>query len=217
MGMYATIILRQTGLSVTSASYANVIIACVPFPATFLGAIAVDKFGRRPLLFGGTVILMLLNTGMMVFLLIREANPVATWIAYPVVAVASLFMVVFGAGPSIVQWLFTSEIVPHNARSATQAVAMQCSFQGHLFSSLAFFPINQAVGAYCFLIFVIPMGITSVYYYFYLPETKNKTVPEIMKEMGMQTNVHDEKEKKSCDSVSVVDTVGHPRHDSLKT
>ncbi len=146
-----------------------------------------ERFGRRPLLLGGNICLMLLNTGMMVFLLVHQYLPATPWVAYPVVVTGSLFMIIFGAGPSVVQWLFTSEIVPHNARSAVQAAAMQFSFLGALLSVLIFFPFDQVVGAYSFLIFVIPLGITSVYYYLYLPETKNLTVVEIVQQMGLQS------------------------------
>ncbi len=92
-------------------------------------------------------------------------------------------MQVFGLGPATIQWYLTAEMVPQNARSCAQAASLFCNYFGTLVAGFIFLPLEGVIGPYTFIIFAIPLLGSAVYFYYKLPETKAKSVDEILGEI----------------------------------
>ena len=99
------------------------------------------------------------------------------------------FMQVFGLGPAAIQWYLTAEMVPQNARSSAQAATLFCNYFGTLIAGFVFLPLEGVVGSYVFLIFIFPLLASAVFFYYRLPETKGRTVDEILTEVAIRSNM----------------------------
>ncbi|KHJ86082.1 hypothetical protein OESDEN_14179 [Oesophagostomum dentatum] len=47
-------------------------------------------------------------------------------------------------------------------------------------SPIIYYPLNASVGASSFLVFILPLALSSIYFHRYLPETKGRTTEEIV-------------------------------------
>lgn len=90
------------------------------------------------------------------------------------------FMAFFAVGPGVCVWLALSELMPTRIRSNGMAVALVINQTVSTVISATFLPI---VGKYGYTtMFFVFSGCTVVYFivvYFFLPETKGKTLEEI--------------------------------------
>jgi len=180
---YCTNILMDVGLSISIAQYASVGIFAQSVLSAILGSFLVDKVGRRVLLLVTTFSLIVSNLALMVSTIVYGIYQ-AVWIGYLSVAAAVAITFTFGIGPAVLQWIVTSEMVPQNARSKVQLIVMLVQKMTSVVAGLAFFPLQGLVGPYAFLLFIIPLCIVFVIFVIKFPETKRKTVVEVMRELG---------------------------------
>ena len=90
------------------------------------------------------------------------------------------FMASFAVGPGVCVWLALSELMPTRIRSNGMSVAL---FINHAISTTSAATFLPTVGQYGYsTMFFIFAGCTVVYFvtaFFFLPETKGKTLEEI--------------------------------------
>lgn len=164
-----------------AAAGATIGIAGAGVLGTVFGTAVVDRFGRRPLLliaFGFSIVFNI------VFLIIFEVQDVHGGpfpaSKYIYIIAAMLFTVGIAIGLNPIMWFIASEMVPQSARSVSCAFSMFTLYLGYIVSELVFFPLEGAIRAFSFLLFIIPLVILTVFFYFKLPETKNTPIDEVL-------------------------------------
>ncbi|KAJ3128518.1 Plasma membrane low glucose sensor [Nowakowskiella sp. JEL0407] len=147
----------------------------------------VDKFGRRPLLFFGSVIMSVSMLGLgFLFLATTGGDPknVASLSAnksygYLGVALIWLFVVGFNSSWGPITWVVSAEVFPLRVRS--RAIALTAGLQWACNTATAY-AIPLAIAQNTFAIFLVlgSLGVSSIFVvYFFLPETKNVTLEEM--------------------------------------
>ncbi|KAJ8749813.1 hypothetical protein K2173_013216 [Erythroxylum novogranatense] len=146
-----------------------------------ISALFLDHFGRRPLLLLG-------SSGMVISLAalglgskyLEQAYTNPEWaIALCMVAVcADVSFFSIGLGP--ITWVYSSEIFPTKLRAQGSGLAVSVNRLVSGIVSMSFLSISNHVSfGGTFLGFAGIMAVGTVFFYFFLPETKGKTLEEI--------------------------------------
>ncbi|PIS00948.1 MAG: sugar porter family MFS transporter [Chlamydiae bacterium CG10_big_fil_rev_8_21_14_0_10_35_9] len=175
---FITIILKDSGLQTNLLSLLGSIgIGLINFIITIFALVLVDKIGRKPLLLIGTggIVLSLFFAGVTSFAL-DDGTFKGTVILISLVG----FICSFAIGPGVVVWLAVSEILPNALRSKGMAVALFLNSISSTIYASFFLSLAQNIGFGG--IFMLSATFSLIYFlitYFYLPETKHKTLEEI--------------------------------------
>ncbi|XP_057967118.1 probable polyol transporter 6 [Malania oleifera] len=146
-----------------------------------VSALYLDRFGRRPLLLLGSagmaVSLGVLGLGSM-FLGRSEAKP--TWaIVLCVIAVcADVSFFSIGLGP--ITWVYSSEIFPMRLRAQGASLAVSVNRVVSGVVSMTFLSVSKRISfGGMFMVLGGIMVVATLFFYYYLPETKGKSLEEI--------------------------------------
>lgn len=180
---YAFQIFQNVGMSQLSASLANIGISLIGFGANLLGAFIVDRLGRRPIMLISNCMLIVINLA--VFgLMLAYRKTLQPWIGYSLIAVISLFMAVFCAGPSPIVMFVTPELLEQRAKPAGAAWTFIVQTFLRALLSAVFLPLDDLIGPFAYLLlFLVPLIVPTAIIYFYLPETKNRNYGEVLEEI----------------------------------
>ncbi len=146
----------------------------------FITAIALyllDRVGRRPLLLVGTsfMIISLIILGMEKW--IPHGEEWITWIYN-----GSLFLYIagFAIGLGPVAWLFIAEIYPMRIRGVAMSCATFANWAANFIVAITFLSLLNTLGpSLTFWFYAVIAICTFLFIYFYIPETKGKTLEEI--------------------------------------
>mmetsp|Transcript_59398 Transcript_59398/g.112103 ORF Transcript_59398/g.112103 Transcript_59398/m.112103 type:complete len:613 (+) Transcript_59398:128-1966(+) len=134
----------------------------------------VDQSGRRPLLVGSSV-----GVTLAMFALAAAFSSSATSGGL-VIGLLCFYMVTFSMGMGPVTWVLSAEMLPSRARAKGMTM---CSFINRLVSgsvALTVLTTSDALGfGGFFLLYSCIAALATVWYWFYVPETKGKTLEEI--------------------------------------
>ncbi|VDP16299.1 unnamed protein product [Soboliphyme baturini] len=181
---FSTVVLKEAGLSEHNAQYATIAISINSVVASCISSLITDRLGRRPLLVVGYATLTILNTLFMIFSFVSRSYALM-WAGYVCVVIDVSFTFVFGIGPAPLQWYVMAEMVPQNARSLAQSWAVISSAAGLIVVNLMFLSLNGVIYEFAYLVFIIPSFSLAIYFYRKFPETKNKTIIQIMELLSM--------------------------------
>ncbi|WP_312974422.1 sugar porter family MFS transporter [Atlantibacter sp.] len=170
---YAPKIMMAAGFSISSALYFNIFMGVINLIATVIGVVLIDRVGRRPLYFYGSLIM-----GVSLFFLgfsFHHSLPVLVTLLF-----LFSYIACFSACIGPVFWTLVSEMFPNAIRS--KAVAL-VSFTQWIFNFLVvwLFPFTLATfgGNNTFYFFAVMCLIQLAIAKFMLPETKGKSLEEI--------------------------------------
>ncbi|KAF1747608.1 hypothetical protein GCK72_024073 [Caenorhabditis remanei] len=181
--MYSVQLHQSVGFTVQEALNINLILSIVFFPAQFLSTVLLDWIGRRPVFFISAVLMyfaswIVLITQLIVFFV---GPSLLTKIMY--VSMECIGQISSNTGVAILRILFITELFPPSARtSVSQAMlfatlAMNSSLMSSFPVLFSFFPPGF------FMPFVVTQLIFGVYMYKHMPETKGRTVCDIIESM----------------------------------
>jgi len=103
--------------------------------------------------------------------------------SYGAIVFVLLFVISYATGPGSIPWFFINELFDAKARGSAASVGVLSNWACVVAVSLAFLPLNNMLGSYCFLVFAIFTFILIVFLWFVMPETKGKSVEQINAEM----------------------------------
>lgn len=177
---YASEIFQAAGFSSDHA--ASVAVAALQVPMTAIGALLMDKSGRRPLLMisaGGMSIGCFL-VGLSFYIQGCGANAHPT----PILKTLSLggllcYIGTFSLGMGGIPWIIMSEIFPINMKGIAGSLVTLVSWLGSWVITITFNLFLTWSAAGSFFIFSVICASTVFFVAFLLPETKGQTLEEI--------------------------------------
>ncbi|KAJ1934923.1 Bifunctional purine biosynthesis protein PurH, partial [Linderina pennispora] len=157
------------------SSILTMLIGVLNVLATSSGALIVDRFGRRPLLFASMATMTISIT-------LLGLSLAFSW---NVMAVASLYLVVasFAPGYGPVPFLLGTEFFDVKAAAAGGSWALAANWTGTFIVAAAFLPVQNIIGQWVFGVFVAALVICGAVFFVHIPETKGKTIEEIAKKL----------------------------------
>lgn len=154
----------------------------VGFPFCFLGALLMDRVGRRPL--------MILGIGgccaCVIVLAAAQANIESSPFSLGALGVAALyvFIAVYSIGVDVGGNVFYAEVFPNHIRSKGVALAnVSLALSDLVYLQVT--PLAQStIGWKYWLVFIIISGLGAITLYFVLPETKGLSLEELGRLFG---------------------------------
>ncbi|XP_055824978.1 polyol transporter 5-like isoform X2 [Solanum dulcamara] len=147
-----------------------------------VSALFLDNFGRRPMLLLGTIGMAVSLAGLgLGSMYLRNVNHKPPWaIALCVVAVcADVSFFSIGLGP--ITWVYSSEIFPITLRAQGTSLAVSVNRLVSGAVAMTFLTIsNKITFAGTFFLLCGVMVLATIFFYFFLPETKGKSLEEIL-------------------------------------
>lgn len=176
---YAPEIFKRLGSSTDASLLETSMLGVVNLIFTLISIYFVDKMGRKPLLYIGSIgmSISLLAVGTFIY-----CNAVGNW----VLPFLLLFMASFSISWGPIVWVLLSEIFPNKIRSLALAISVFIQWIAN-FVVTQFFPSlvenswlkEHFNGAFPFYLFSLICLLSLVFVWKKVPETKNKTLEEM--------------------------------------
>ncbi|XP_031348943.1 facilitated trehalose transporter Tret1-like [Photinus pyralis] len=188
---YTSDIFTDSGSSLDPKE-ATMIVGAIQIIATFISSLVIDKLGRRILLLTSSLFMAvgLLILGAFFSLKLRglaDAETLETLGLLPIVGLC-VFIIAFSLGFGPIPWMIASELFPSEIKSVASSIAgtlnwlmafLITKFYGDMSASLG--------GDVTFYIFAGICLIGIVFVFFVVPETKDKTLAQIQRELNKET------------------------------
>ncbi|TLD33099.1 hypothetical protein PspLS_00090 [Pyricularia sp. CBS 133598] len=190
---YATNVFMSFGFTEgTIALLATGVTGVVFLVSTIPAMLLIDKLGRKPMLYTGSIIMFLtmVTVGIVVAKFQHDwpNNPAAGWAS---VILIWIYIGAFGYGWGPASWVVISEIFPLSIRARGASIGASSNWLNNF--AIAFFvpPMFQSLawGTYIFFAGFLAAGIAWIY--FYLPETKDVSLEEMDRVFGSHTGAED--------------------------
>ncbi|MGJ8685357.1 MAG: sugar porter family MFS transporter [Nonlabens sp.] len=160
----------------------QILLAFVNLVFTFVAMFTVDKFGRKPLLYIGSV-------GMIVGFLLLGVSLQQESVGMISLIGVLIFIASFALSMGPVVWVLLSEMFPNKIRSVAMSVAVAAQWAANYVVSQSFpvvmgsetnnsQPWNGSLPYFIFILFILIIVYVT---YKFIPETKGKTLEEIEK------------------------------------
>lgn len=158
----------------------QILLAFINLIFTFVAMFTVDKFGRKPLLYIGSI-------GMIVGFLLLGITLQQESVGFLSLLGVLIFIASFALSMGPVVWVLLSEMFPNKIRSVAMSVAVAAQWAANYVVSQSF-PVvmdsevnNSATwnGSLPYFIFIAFIIIIMIVTYKYIPETKGKSLEEI--------------------------------------
>jgi SP family sugar:H+ symporter-like MFS transporter len=178
---YAPTTLTQVGYSSASAIYANIAIGVLNVAMTILAIRLVDRVGRKPMLLGGLVgmVLSLTILGLSSLLLAEPKSP-GDPAAIVTLACLAGFIVSFAATWGPVVWVMLPEILPLNVRGTAMGVAVFLHWGANFLVAQTFPLLLSGFGpGPVFLGYAVIGMLAFAFVSFFVTETKGRSLEEI--------------------------------------
>jgi sugar porter (SP) family MFS transporter len=177
---YAPRIFEMTGLGQGAALLSSAGIGLINFIFTLLGVNVIDRFGRRRLMFIGSVGLIL-TLG-----LVARAFYTQQFGTVLVPGLLFVYIAFFAFSQGAVIWVFISEIFPNAVRAQGQALGSSTHWV--MATVIAFtFPYfaEKLGGGNTFAFFCAMMGLQLLFVWRFMPETKGTSLEGVEKTLVM--------------------------------
>ncbi|KAH7232480.1 general substrate transporter [Fusarium solani] len=191
---YAPTLFESIGQSSEQALILSGVFNVLQLVAVIACFLIIDRVGRRPLaIFGGAG--GALSWGVMAILVGLyssnwPAHPAAGWSA---VAMAFLFVLVYGVSYSPLGWALPSEVFPSAVRSKGVALSTATNWISNFVVGVATPPMLESIGFGTYVFYAFWCLLAVVWAYYLVPETKGKSLEE-MDEVFGDTSGREEKE-----------------------
>ncbi|KAM5271310.1 solute carrier family 2, facilitated glucose transporter member 9 [Ctenodactylus gundi] len=173
---YTNSIFGNAGIPPEKIPYITLSTGGIETLAAIFSGLVIERVGRRPLLIGGFGLMAVFFGILTVTLTLQDRAP---WIPYLSIVSILLIIAAFCSGPGGIPFILTGEFFQQAQRAAAFTVAGSVNWLSNFVVGLLFPFIQQGLDTYCFLVFAAICTTGAVYFYFVLPETKNRTHAEI--------------------------------------
>jgi len=175
---YAVGFFESAGISEDNAKYANLGVGAIMVAMTLVTIPLMDKLGRRVLHLTGLVGMCIMAILIVIAQNIMGEEPSGSEGGF-LIASTLVFVVFFAVGPGSIPWMIAGEMFTQGPRPAASSVVVFVNWASNLTVGLVFpLVLIPQLQAFTFLPFAILLAAFSVFVFFFLPETKGRTVGE---------------------------------------
>ncbi|GMR38477.1 hypothetical protein PMAYCL1PPCAC_08672 [Pristionchus mayeri] len=164
------------------ATWCSTIMAAVYFIGTVIGALLIDRVGRRTLLLPCSLASIVCWTAFAISFYLQKTGD-----GWKYIGVAALmgFAFAYGLGIGAIAWFISSELSPQRYRSLIQSVCYCVNTIMVVVMTFALLPLyTSSVGSATFLILYCALPIVClIYLAWQLPETKGRPIHEILTQL----------------------------------
>jgi len=177
---YAVQFSQKAGITEDEAKYANLGVGAIMVTMTFITIPLMDRLGRRVLHLTGLGGMCLMAILIVVAQNLISSQGAGEGRAGFLIAATLIFVVFFAVGPGSIPWMIAGELFTQGPRSAASSVAVFVNWAANLTVGLLFpLLLLDQMGDFSFLPFAILLALFFLFVFFFLPETKGRTVGEI--------------------------------------
>jgi len=176
---YAPLMFKNMGATTDTALWQTIIVGLANVIFTLVAILTVDRLGRKPLLIGGG---MMMAVAMTTLGFLFQAKAVGTLALIAVVVYIAGFALSWGP----VTWVLLSEMFPNAIKGKAMAIAVAAQWIANLFVSWSFKILigNSTLNAlfnhgFPYWVYGAMSFLAAAFVYFYVPETKRRTLEEI--------------------------------------
>ncbi|MCW2642933.1 MAG: bicyclomycin resistance protein TcaB [Dactylosporangium sp.] len=174
---YTPTLLTRTGFGTTAAILSTVGIGLVNMIVTIVALSLVDRVGRRPLVLGGTALIILDLIFLGSLYLLPSRNALVSWLT---VAALCVYIAAFAASLGLGIWLINSEIFPTQVRGKAAGFGTVTHWGlDFLISLTVLTTINLLTATGLFWMYAVFGILGFAYLYRHLPETKGRSLEDI--------------------------------------
>lgn len=177
---YGPRIFEEAGLQSNAALLSSVGIGLVNVVSTLIGMVLIDKLGRKPLLYIGSVgyIISLSMVALAFFL---------GWKGLAVPIFLFLFIASHAIGQGTVIWVFIAELFPNHLRASGQAFGSSVHWVlAALIPSLIPYLFSKVGAATVFTFFALMMVGQLIWVITKVPETKGASLEEVSEKLSVE-------------------------------
>ncbi|KAJ8911433.1 hypothetical protein NQ315_005966 [Exocentrus adspersus] len=181
-------------------STATILVGVMQVVATFVSSVTVDRFGRKVLLFGSIVFMMLSGLLLGVFFTLKDrdvldADGIDKISFLPILSLI-VFISAFSLGFGPIPWLISAELMPEEIKSTACSAAATFNWLLAFIVTRFYGNLKEAIGGDA--TFYIFAGISMVgiaFVFIIIPETKGKSFTEVQAILsGKPVQVRDDRE-----------------------
>ncbi|XP_061639798.1 solute carrier family 2 member 9, like 1 isoform X2 [Phyllopteryx taeniolatus] len=176
---FAFDIFRSTGIPTDQIRYMTIGLGITEIITSISCGLLIEHAGRRPLFWGGYGIM---SACWLLVTVVLNLKGSSSWAPYVTTVLIILFIIFFCGGPGGASGTLNSEIFIQSNRVAAFVLFGVQSWFVLAVLGLVFPILIDALESYCFVIFACMCLLGCVYVFFFLPETKGKTLLEITDE-----------------------------------
>jgi len=177
---YAPTILQQSGMGDSASILSSVGIGAVNMIFTAIALLAIDKVGRRPLLIGGTAVVIVVLFGLGALYLLPSVHGLGAMLT----AGLMLYEAAFAASLGLAIWLINSEVFPTAVRGKASSVGTMTHWALDFVISISVLTLIETVTETgLFWLYGVLGLIGLVFLYRKLPETKGRSLEDIEKSL----------------------------------
>jgi SP family arabinose:H+ symporter-like MFS transporter len=171
---YAPSIFLSAGWQIDGALFSTLLVGITEFMFTLVAFGVIDKFGRKPLYITGSAGMGATLTALMIAVATGHFHGVL------VLVLILAYLAFFASCVGPVFWTLVPEIFPNDVRALAMTVPVLLQWVANAVVVLVFpFAFNQ-IGKVTTFGFLAVMSITqALFTWWYIPETRNKTLEEI--------------------------------------
>ena len=180
---YAPTILQQAGLGASASILSSVGIGAVNMVFTAIALLMIDRVGRRPLLIGGTSVVIVVLFGLGALYLLPSVQGLGLWLTGGLM----LYEAAFAASLGLAIWLINSEVFPTAVRGKASSVGTVTHWALDFLISISVLTLISALTETgLFWIYGVLGIIGLAYLYRNLPETKGRSLEDIERSLRKQ-------------------------------
>jgi sugar porter (SP) family MFS transporter len=175
---YLNDIFAAAGYSKISGDLQAVAIGAMNLVATLFGMTLIDKLGRKTLLIIGSVGTALCLAGVAEIFYTQAHQNYLIWLLVTYIAF-------FAVSQGAVIWVYIGEVFPNRVRSKGQALGSSSHWIMNAIIAYTFPQVAKSSGAYPFMFFAAMMVLQFFVVLFFYPETKNVTLEQMQRRLGI--------------------------------
>ncbi|XP_046369787.2 solute carrier family 2, facilitated glucose transporter member 1-like [Haliotis rufescens] len=190
---YSSFIFAQANVSATQIPYVIVGTGFVNVVTAIVAVPLMEKLGRRPLLLwpmcvmAGSFVLMTIFLQLQFDLSLKASHSTFAMIC---IVLMHLYIVGFALGLGPIPFTIVAEIFRQESRAAAMSLSVACNWICNFILMWTFPFLRDGLEAYTYLLFVVILVAAIIFIFFFVPETKNKTIDEIVSSIALGGRAH---------------------------
>lgn len=176
---YAPLMFKNLGASTNASLLQTIVVGIAMVVFTLVALVTVDRWGRKPLLITGAVIMAV---SMIVLGFLFSAHAVGIWALVAVVVYIAGFSLSWGP----VVWVMLAEIFPNSIKGKAMAIAVAAQWLANLFVSWTFKILDGNSGlnasfnhGFAYWVYGVASIAAALFVMKWVPETKGRSLESI--------------------------------------